>query len=104
MVGLGEYIQVVIAVIYASTLVFTIFQFSSMKKSMFVQSVQQTYSTTMQDPTVSEYYSLVDNPHQYYIIILHYRTLICWNSFFGFTKQSRLMKNFGYVGKQLPNQ
>ena len=64
MVGLGEYIQVVIAVIYASTLVFTIFQFSSMRKSMFVQSVQQTYSTTMQDPTVSEYYSLVDNPHQ----------------------------------------
>jgi hypothetical protein len=92
MVALGEFIQIVIALIYAGTLVFTIFQFSSMRKSMFVQSVQQTYMTTMQalnknldskeyyemameSPTVSEYYSLVDNPRQYYIIIQNFDML-----------------------------
>jgi hypothetical protein len=53
---------------------------------MFSQSVQQTYATTTQllfnninskeylqmsqeSPVVSKYYSLVDNPQQYYVII-----------------------------------
>jgi hypothetical protein len=57
-----------------------------MKKSIFSQSVQQTYATTTQilfnnlnskeylqmsqeSPIVSKYYSLVDNPQQYYVIV-----------------------------------
>lgn len=57
-----------------------------MKKSMFSQSVQQTYATTTQvlfnnlnskeylemsqeSPVVSKYYSLVGSPPQYYVII-----------------------------------
>ena len=57
-----------------------------MKKSMSSQSVQQTYATTTQvlfnnlnskeylqmsqeSPVVSKYYSLVDSPQQYYVII-----------------------------------
>jgi hypothetical protein len=57
-----------------------------MKKSMATQSMQQTYSTSSQllfnlmsskeylemsqeSPMVSKYYSIVDNPKQYYLIV-----------------------------------
>ena len=86
MVQLGEYIQIISPIIYGGALIVSILQFSAMKKSMFSQSVQQTYATTIQvlfnslnskeylqmsqeSPTVSKYYSLVDSPQQYYIII-----------------------------------
>jgi hypothetical protein len=86
MVQLGEYIQIISPIIYGGALIISILQFSAMKKSMFSQSVQQTYATTTQllfnninskeylqmsqeSPVVSKYYSLVDNPQQYYIII-----------------------------------
>ena len=86
MVQLGEYIQIISPIIYGGTLIVSILQFSAMKKSMFSQSVQQTYATTTQvlfnslnskeylqmsqeSPTVSKYHSLVDSPQQYYVII-----------------------------------
>ena len=86
MVQLGEYIQIISPIIYGGTLIVSILQFSAMKKSMFSQSVQQTYATTTQvlfnslnskeylqmsqeSPTVSKYYSLVYSPQQYYVII-----------------------------------
>lgn len=86
MVQLGEYIQIISPIIYGGALIISILQFSAMKKSMFSQSVHQTYATTTQllfnninskeylqmsqeSPVVSKYYSLVDNPQQYYIII-----------------------------------
>jgi hypothetical protein len=86
MVQLGEYIQIISPIIYGGALIISILQFSAMKKSMFSQSVQQTYATTTQllfnninskeylqmsqeSPVVSKYYSLVDSPQQYYIII-----------------------------------
>jgi hypothetical protein len=86
MVQLGEFIQIISPIIYGGALMVSILQFSAMKKSMFSQSVQQTYTTTAQllfnninskeylqmsqeSPVVSKYYSLVDNPQQYYVII-----------------------------------
>ncbi|MFL6321143.1 MAG: hypothetical protein ACJ72Q_11765 [Nitrososphaeraceae archaeon] len=86
MVQLGEYIQIISPIIYGGALIVSILQFSAMKKSMSSQSVQQTYATTTQvlfnslnskeylqmsqeSPVVSKYYSLVDNPQQYYVII-----------------------------------
>jgi hypothetical protein len=86
MVQLGEYIQIISPIIYGGALIISILQFSAMKKNMFSQSVQQTYATTTQllfnninskeylqmsqeSPVVSKYYSLVDSPQQYYIII-----------------------------------
>ena len=86
MVQLGEYIQIISPIIYGGALIVSILQFSAMKKSMSSQSVQQTYATTTQvlfnnlnskeylqmsqeSPTVSKYYSLVDSPQQYYVII-----------------------------------
>ena len=86
MVQLGEYIQIISPIIYGAPLIVSILQFSAMKKSMSSQSVQQAYATTTQllfnninskeylqmsqeSPVVSNYYSLVDNPQQYYIII-----------------------------------
>jgi hypothetical protein len=86
MVQLGEYFQIISPIIYGGALIISILQFSAMKKSMFSQSVQQTYATTTQllfnninskeylqmsqeSPVVSKYYSLVDSPQQYYIII-----------------------------------
>lgn len=86
MVQLGEYIQIISPIIYGGALIVSILQFSAMKKSMSTQSVQQTYATTTQvlfnnlnskeylqmsqeSPVVSKYYSLVDNPQQYYVII-----------------------------------
>jgi hypothetical protein len=86
MVQLVEYIQALSPIIYGGALIVSILQFSEMKKGMFSQSVQQTYATTTQvlfnnlnskeylqmsqeSPVVSKYYSLVDNPQQYYIII-----------------------------------
>ena len=85
MVQLGDYVQIISATIYAAALLITILQFSAMRKNMFIQSVQQTYTTAMQtlsknfsskeyyemtkeSPVVSQYYSLVDSPQQYYII------------------------------------
>lgn len=73
-------------VIYAGALILSILQFSSMRKSMVIQSMQQTYATTTQalfnsfnskenfemsqeSPAVSQYYSLAGGPRQYYIII-----------------------------------
>ena len=89
MVQLGEYIQIISAIIYATSLGLTIFQISAMRKSMLVQNMQQTYATTtqnlynnfhskeylemtMESPVVSQYYSLVDSPQQYYIIIQNF--------------------------------
>ena len=86
MVQLGEYIQIISPIIYGGALIVSILQFSAMKKSIFSQSVQQTYATTTQilfnnlnskeylqmsqeSPIVSKYYSLVDNPQQYYVIV-----------------------------------
>ena len=86
MVELGEYIQIISPIIYGGALIVSILQFSAMKKSMFSQSVQQIYATTTQvlfnnlnskeylemsqeSPVVSKYYSLVDSPQQYYVII-----------------------------------
>jgi hypothetical protein len=86
MVQLGEYIQIISPIIYGGALIVSILQFSAMKKSMSSQSVQQTYATTTQvlfnnlnskeylqmsqeSPVVSKYYSLVDSPQQYYVII-----------------------------------
>jgi glycerol-3-phosphate O-acyltransferase len=85
MVQLGDYVQIISATIYAAALLITILQFSAMRKNMFIQSVQQTYTIAMQtlsknfsskeyyemtkeSPVVSQYYSLVDSPQQYYII------------------------------------
>ena len=86
MYQLTDYVQIISPIIYGGALIVSILQFSAMRKSMFSQSVQQTYSTTSQllfnilnskeylemsqeSPVVSKYYSLVDNPQQYYIII-----------------------------------
>ena len=86
MYQLTDYIQIISPVIYGGALIVAILQFSAMRKSMFSQSVQQTYATTTQilfnilsskeylemsqeSSVVSKYYSLVDNPQQYYIII-----------------------------------
>ena len=86
MVQVAEYIQIISPVIYGGALIVSILQFSAMKKSMSSQSVQQAYASTTQllfnninskeylqmsqeSPVVSKYYSLVDNPQQYYIII-----------------------------------
>jgi hypothetical protein len=49
MVQLGEIIQIISPIIYGSALIVSILQFSAMKKSMFSQSVQQTYTTTTQE-------------------------------------------------------
>ena len=46
MVQVAEYIQIISPVIYGGALIVSILQFSAMKKSMFSQSVQQTYTTT----------------------------------------------------------
>jgi hypothetical protein len=48
-VQLGEIIQIISPIIYGSALIVSILQFSAMKKSMFSQSVQQTYTTTTQE-------------------------------------------------------
>jgi hypothetical protein len=86
MVQFVEYIQIISPVIYGAALIVSILQFSALKKSMFSQSIQQTYATTSQvlfnnlnskeylemsqeSPIVSKYYSLVERPQQYYIII-----------------------------------
>lgn len=86
MVQLGEILQIISPVIYAGALVLSIIQFSSMRKNMLVQNMQQTYATTTQalfntfnskeylemsqeSPVVSQYYSLAGSPRQYYIII-----------------------------------
>jgi hypothetical protein len=85
MYQLADYVQIISPIIYGGALIVSILQFSAMRKSMFSQSVQQTYATTIQvlfnnlsskeylemsqeSPVVSKYYSLVDNPQQYYII------------------------------------
>ncbi len=73
MVGLGEYIQVVIAVIYASTLVFTIFQFSSMRKSMFVRS---KCSTDIFDYNAGSYSIRILFFSRQSSSILHYNTTL----------------------------
>jgi hypothetical protein len=86
MIQLGELLQIISPVIYAGALVLSIIQFSSMRKNMLVQNIQQTYATTTQalfstfnskeylemsqeSPVVSQYYSLAGSPRQYYIII-----------------------------------
>jgi hypothetical protein len=86
MIQLGEFLQIISPVIYAGALVVSIFQFSSMRKNMLVQNMQQTYASTAQalfgtfnsneylemsqeSPIVSQYYSLAGSPRQYYIII-----------------------------------
>ena len=86
MIQLGEFLQIISPVIYAGALVLSIIQFSSMRKNMLVQNMQQTYATTTQalfstfnskeylemsqeSPVVSQYYSLAGSPRQYYIII-----------------------------------
>lgn len=86
MVQLGEILQIISPVIYAGALILSIIQFSSMRKSMLVQNIQQTYASTTQalfntfntkeylemtqeSPVVSQYYSLAGSPKQYYIII-----------------------------------
>lgn len=86
MLQLTDYTQIISPIIYGSALIVSILQFSAMRKSMFSQSVQQTYAATTQvlfnnitskeyletsqeSPVVSRYYSLADNPQQYYIII-----------------------------------
>ena len=48
MIQLGEFLQVISPVIYAGALVLSILQFSSMRKSMLVQNMEQTYATTTQ--------------------------------------------------------
>src|SRR5437899_2925386 len=85
MIQLGG-LQVITPDIYGSALVLSVLHFSSMRKSMLTQSVQQTYATTTQvlfstfnskkyfemsqeSPVVSQYYSLAGSPRQYYIII-----------------------------------
>jgi hypothetical protein len=74
MVQLGDYFQIISPIIYGSALIVSILSFSVLKKSMFSQSVQQTYATTIQllfnnlnskeylemsqeSPVVSKYYS-----------------------------------------------
>lgn len=86
MVQVAENIQIISPIINGGALIVSILQFSAMKKSMSSQSVQQAYASTMQllfdninskeylqmsqeSPEVSKYYSLIDNPRQYYIII-----------------------------------
>ena len=83
---LADYAQILSLIIYGGALVVYILQLSAMRKGMFTQSIQQTYATTSQvlfnilnskeylemsqeSHVVSKYYSLVDNPQQYYIII-----------------------------------
>jgi hypothetical protein len=80
MIQLGEFLQIISPIIYAGTLVLSIIQFSSMRKNMLVQNMQQTYATTtqslfstfnskdyleMSSPVVSQYYSLAGSPRQY---------------------------------------
>jgi hypothetical protein len=48
MIQLGEFLQIISPIIYAGTLVLSIIQFSSMRKNMLVQNMQQTYATTTQ--------------------------------------------------------
>ena len=60
-----------------------------MRRSILIQNMHQTYTTTtqnlynnfhskeylemtMESPVVSQYYSLVDSPQQYYIIIQNF--------------------------------
>jgi hypothetical protein len=86
MSNLADYAQIISPFIFGGALIVYILELSAMRKSMFSQSMQQTYTTTLQvlfnnlsskeylemsqeSPTVSKYYSLVDNPKQYYIIM-----------------------------------
>src|ERR687887_111542 len=86
MVQVAEYIQIISPIIYGGALIVSILQFSAMKKGTSTQSVQQTYASTTQvlfnnlnskeylqmsqeSPVVSKYYSLVESPQQYYVII-----------------------------------
>ena len=48
MIQLGEFLQIISPVIYAGALVVSKFQFSSMRKNILVQNMQQTYATTTQ--------------------------------------------------------
>ena len=116
MVQLGEYLQVISPIIYWGALIVSILQSSAMKKSMSSQSIQQAYATTTQplfnninskeylqmsqeSPVVSKYYSLVDSPQQYYIIIQSFDMLE-----FIFRLYKTKMQNFGQDGKQQLNQ
>jgi hypothetical protein len=86
MIQLGEFLQIISPVIYAGALLVSIAQFSSMRKNMFIQNMQQAYASTTQalfsmfnskdylemsqeSSVVSQYYSLAGSPRQYYIII-----------------------------------
>ena len=50
MYQLSDYIQIISPLIYGGALIVSILQFSATRKSMFSQSVQQTYATTTQLP------------------------------------------------------
>jgi hypothetical protein len=86
MIQLGEFLQIISPIIYAGALLVSIAQFSSMRKNMFIQNMQQAYASTTQalfsmfnskeylemsqeSSVVSQYYSLAGSPRQYYIII-----------------------------------
>jgi hypothetical protein len=118
MVQLGEYLQVISPISYGGALIVSILQSSAMKKSMSSQSIQQAYATTTQllfnninskeylqmsqeSPVVSKYYSLVDSPQQYYIIIQSFDML---EFIFRHYKTKMIMQNFGQDGKQQLNQ
>src|SRR5919197_2334691 len=115
MIQLGEFLPAISPVIYAGALVLSILQFSSMRKSMLVQNMQQTYATTTQalfstfnskeylemsqeSPVVSQYYSLAGSPRQYYIII---QTFDMFEYIFRLYKTKMIDAEQGCGGKQL---
>jgi hypothetical protein len=89
MVQSGEILDVITPIIYASGLdwiLLPVLPFSSMKKSLLTQNLQQSYTTTtlslfiaftckeylkmpQEGPIVSQYYSWAGGPKHYYIII-----------------------------------
>ncbi|MDE1765625.1 MAG: hypothetical protein KGI27_05015 [Thaumarchaeota archaeon] len=81
-----QYVPLISAVIFAGILSLSIFQFSTVKKSMRIQTEQQVYARILEarlklesteyftnmardSPAYQERFSAVDKPEEYYIII-----------------------------------
>jgi hypothetical protein len=62
---------------------------------------KEYYEMAMESPTVSEYYSSVDNPQQYYIIVQNFDML---ELIFRLYKTKSIDKELWLRCKQLPNQ
>ena len=81
-----EYVQIFSPVISAATLIVIVLQLSAMRKSIVGQGIQEAYvnitqflyyhlnrkeylEMSQESSVISEYYSLVDSPQQYYVIV-----------------------------------